>query len=114
MGDFPVGLPSESGQTSVCPIMNSDFLRELMRRRVPQMVGLYLAAGWGLLEFTDWAAGRFGFSGSLEDAVVVSWAILLPVVAILVWKWGAPGPLPLPDPFSDPQTVRWLSSPSST
>ena len=79
--------------------MNRDFLQELLRRRVPQLVGLYLAAGWGLLEFTDWATGRFGLSGSLEDAVVVSWAILLPAVASLAWRWGAPGATPLTRPI---------------
>ncbi len=71
--------------------MSRKFLKELLRRRVPQIVGLYLAAGWGLLEFTDWATNRFGLSAFLEDAVVVSWAVLLPLVAGLAWRWGAPG-----------------------
>jgi len=62
-----------------------------MRRRVPSIVGLYLAAGWGLLEFTDWATSRFGLPPFFEDGVVVSWAVLLPLVATLAWKWGAPG-----------------------
>jgi TolB-like protein len=84
--------------------MNRDFLRELTRRRVPQLVGLYLAAGWGLLEFTDWATGRFGLSGILEDAVVVSWAALLPVVAVLAWRWGAPGASALTRPILRPPT----------
>ena len=61
--------------------MNREFFRELMRRRVPSIVGLYLAAGWGLLEFTDWATTRFDLPDSLEDGVVVTWAVLLPLVA---------------------------------
>jgi len=71
--------------------MNRAFIRELMRRRVPSVVGLYLAAGWGLLEFTDWATGRFAIPISLEDWVVVTWIVLLPLVAILSWRWGATG-----------------------
>lgn len=71
--------------------MNGEFLRELMRRRVPSIVGLYLAAGWGLLEFTDWATGRFEIPASLQDGVVVTWVVLLPLVATLAWRWGAPG-----------------------
>lgn len=72
--------------------MKREFLRELMRRRVPSIVGLYLAAGWGLLEFTDWATNRFDLPNSLEDGVVMTWVVLLPLVIGLAWKWGAPGP----------------------
>lgn len=82
--------------------MSREFLREVTRRRVPQLVGLYLAAGWGLLEFTDWATGRFGLSGVLEDAVVVLWAVLLPVVTGLAWRWGAPGASALTRPVLRP------------
>ena len=42
--------------------MSANLVSELLRRRVPQVVGVYLAAGWGLLEFTDWATGRFALS----------------------------------------------------
>ena len=42
---------------------------------MPSVVGIYLAAGWGLLEFTDWATGRFGLTESLETALVVTWAV---------------------------------------
>jgi TolB-like protein/Flp pilus assembly protein TadD len=71
--------------------MDRRFLTEVLRRRLPQILGLYLAAGWGLLEFTDWATGRFDLSNSLADTVVVTWLALLLPVAILAWKWGAPG-----------------------
>ncbi len=84
--------------------MSRDFFGELMRRRVPQIVGLYLAAGWGLLEFTDWATSRFGLLEFWEDAVVASWALLLPVVASLAWRWGAPGTSPLPRPLQQSPT----------
>ena len=71
--------------------MNREFLRELVRRKVPSLVGLYLAAGWGLLEFTDWATGRFELPVSLQDGVVVTWAVLLPLVTGMAWRWGAGG-----------------------
>ncbi len=79
--------------------MNREFLRELMRRRVPSIVGLYLAAGWGLLEFTDWATTRFDLPETLEDWLVVSWAVLLPFVAAMAWKWGRPGASLPPKPI---------------
>jgi len=62
--------------------------RQLLRRRVPQVVGVYLAAGWGLLEFTDWATGRFAASAGLEDLVMAAWVVGLPIIATLAWKLG--------------------------
>lgn len=29
-------------------------VRNLMDRRVPQIFGLYVAGGWGFLQFVDW------------------------------------------------------------
>ncbi|MDP2470423.1 MAG: tetratricopeptide repeat protein [Candidatus Palauibacterales bacterium] len=70
--------------------MSARLVNELLRRRVPQVIGVYLAAGWGLLEFTDWATGRFALSAGVEDFVVVSWALLLPIIAGAAWRFGAP------------------------
>jgi adenylate cyclase len=75
--------------------MNREFLRELMGRKVPSVVGLYLATGWGLLEFTDWATGRFDLPESLETGLVVVWVVFFPLVAVLAWKWGKAGSSPL-------------------
>lgn len=69
----------------------ADFGRELMRRRVPQIVGAYLAGGWILLEFTDWTVNRYVLSGHVTDFVVAAWLLLLPAVAILAWNHGSPG-----------------------
>jgi tetratricopeptide (TPR) repeat protein len=69
----------------------ADFGRELLKRRVPQIVGAYLAGGWILLEFTDWAVNRYVLSAHVTDFVVASWLLLLPAVAILAWNHGSPG-----------------------
>jgi hypothetical protein len=37
-------------------------LRELFRRRVPQILGAYLASGWIVLEFTDWLTELFSLT----------------------------------------------------
>jgi len=68
-----------------------DFGKELMRRRVPQIVGAYLAGGWILLEFTDWTVSRYVLSPHLTDFVVASWLLLLPAVAMIAWNHGKPG-----------------------
>jgi len=74
--------------------MSGSLIPELFRRRVPHIVGVYLAAGWGLLEFTDWASRRFDVPFALTDLVVVLWLICLPLVILIAWRWGlrAPGP----------------------
>jgi TolB-like protein/Tfp pilus assembly protein PilF len=66
-------------------------LSELLHRRVPQIVGVYLAAGWGILEFTDWAVGRFGASSRWIVGVLIVWLGLLPAVIVVAWKFGRPG-----------------------
>jgi TolB-like protein/Flp pilus assembly protein TadD len=89
------------------------FLRELVRRRVPSVVGLYLAGGWGLLEFTGWAAGRFNLSNNLEIGLVAMWGLLLPAVTAAAWKWGGPAlslthgvtPQLEPSPHPGPSTL---------
>lgn len=95
--------------------MSFSFARELLRRRVPQVVGVYLAAGWGLLEFTDWAVGRFAASSAATDLVVGTWVVFLPVITLLAWRYGDPSrprrsavdtPPAVPD---DPATAATVS-----
>ncbi len=62
-----------------------------MRRRVPHIVGAYFAGGWILLEFTDWAVGRWVLSPHITDFVVTAWLFMIPAVALLAWTHGAPG-----------------------
>jgi TolB-like protein/Flp pilus assembly protein TadD len=54
-------------------------------------VGLYLAVGWGILEFTDWAITQWGIPDLLDNAVVLTWAVFLIPVILMAWRWGAPG-----------------------
>jgi hypothetical protein len=46
-----------------------------MRRRVPHILGAYFAGGWILLEFTDWAVGRWVLSPHITDFVVTAWLL---------------------------------------
>ncbi|MCL7969134.1 MAG: tetratricopeptide repeat protein [marine benthic group bacterium] len=63
--------------------------QELLRRRVPQVAGVYLAAGWALLEFTDWAVGRFELSGRVTDILIALVLFGLPLVIVFAWRLGA-------------------------
>lgn len=66
-------------------------LKELLRRRVPQILGVYLAVGWGALEFIDWLVNRYLLSPHLIDFVLLTWAAMTPGVLLLAWFHGAPG-----------------------
>ena len=46
-------------------------LRDLLRRRVPHVLGIYLAGGWGLLEFSDFAVLHFGLAAAWTTRIMV-------------------------------------------
>ena len=66
--------------------------KALLDRRVPQLTGVYLAASWGLVEFTSFAVGQFALSPAIASLVFMLLLMLIPVVVILAWRHGAPGP----------------------
>lgn len=59
------------------------------RRAVWQVLGIYLAGAWGLLEFLDWLTLRFGLTPSIVTAALVLLALGLPVALTLAWRRGA-------------------------
>jgi adenylate cyclase len=63
---------------------------EAVHRRVPHVVGFYLAAGWGVLEFISWAADRAVVPDRVVDVVFLIWVLLLPLAAYLAWRGFAP------------------------
>ena len=63
-------------------------VEELLRRRVPQVVGFYLAAGWALIEFSDWAVGRFAVSTRITDVLIAVLLFALPFVVLAAWRLG--------------------------
>lgn len=61
---------------------------DIHRRSVWQVLGIYLAAGWGLLEFLDWIVARFDLPAVLTTGALIVLAAGLPAVAVLAWRWG--------------------------
>ncbi len=70
----------------------SSLTRQLLRRRVPHFVGLYLVGSWAFLEFTDWAVKQFTLSPVVSTFVLSLLLLLLPSVVWLAWHHAAPGP----------------------
>jgi tetratricopeptide (TPR) repeat protein len=66
-------------------------LGELFRRRVPQIVGLYMVGSWGFVEAVDWAVEQYLLSPHITNFVVALLLLLLPSVLVLAWRYGAPG-----------------------
>ncbi len=67
-------------------------LKQLLRRRVPHFLGLYLVGSWAFLEFVDFAVRQYGLSTVLSTFVLSLLLLLLPTVVWLSWHHGAPGP----------------------
>lgn len=95
--------------------MTGRFWSELLRRRIPQVAGIYLAAGWGVLEFTQWAVAQFQLPASLVLWLAGLLAVLLPVPVVLAWRLGGqPDPdgdasaLPSTTPAPPPRSVAVL------
>ena len=73
-------------------------VRELFRRRVPQFLGLYVAATWMMIEIGDWMIDRFGLNQYITSYIFIGMAFFLPSVIYLAYQYGKPGK----DPFQRP------------
>ncbi|MEM7610592.1 MAG: tetratricopeptide repeat protein [Pseudomonadota bacterium] len=67
------------------------FFAELIHRRVPQYLGLYIAGVWLSIEIGDWIKDQFTLPLHLTAYLFVFLAVLLPSVALIAWTHGAPG-----------------------
>ncbi|MEM9300562.1 MAG: tetratricopeptide repeat protein [Pseudomonadota bacterium] len=65
--------------------------RELLRRRVFQILGVYLGISFAAFEFTGIIVERYGLSDRLIDVFLVLLLSMLPTVIMLAWFHGAPG-----------------------
>ena len=63
----------------------------LMHRRVPQLVGMYIAATWLVIELGDWMTERFNLPATLTSYVFVAMLAMLPAVVLFSYNHGAPG-----------------------
>ncbi len=50
-----------------------------------------MAAGWGLVEFTNYLVDRYVLSPYLPDLALLTWALMVPTVLMLAYFHGRPG-----------------------
>ena len=76
----------------------TSFLGELLKRRVPQIAGLYIAATWMMIEIGDWMIERFHLSEHITSYIFVGMVVFIPSVFYLAYQYGKPGH----DPWKKP------------
>lgn len=69
----------------------TSFVKELVSRRVPQVVIGYLLAVAGLVPFVDWTVNRYMLSPHLTDLVLLLFICTFPSVALIAYYHGKPG-----------------------
>jgi hypothetical protein len=82
----PLNCPASTQMTE-----NSSITESLMHRRVPQFVGMYIAATWLVIELGDWVTERFNLPAELTSYVFVAMLVMLPAVVLFSYTHGAPG-----------------------
>ncbi len=69
----------------------TSLFKQLIQRRVFQIVGIYLGAIVAMMEFTGMVVERYGVSDHWVDLVLAGMVSFIPAVLILAWRHGAPG-----------------------
>jgi tetratricopeptide (TPR) repeat protein len=67
------------------------FFDELIRRRVPQFLALYLGVAWGIVQFINFLEDRYALSPHLTDFALLGLALLIPSVVLFTYNHGRPG-----------------------
>jgi tetratricopeptide (TPR) repeat protein len=65
--------------------------RDLLERRVPQVLAIYAGAGWGIVQFISFIEDRYGLSPHWTDITLLGLALLLPGVILFTYTHGRPG-----------------------
>jgi tetratricopeptide (TPR) repeat protein len=65
--------------------------KDLVERRVPQYVAVYLGACWALVEFLSFAEERYGLARAWTDMLLLALALLIPSVIVYTYNHGRPG-----------------------
>lgn len=72
-------------------VHKKSFVSELLERRIPQILGMYIAAVWLAVEIGDWMSERFDVPAQFSSYVFVIMIAFLPLVGLLAWGHGRPG-----------------------
>ena len=71
--------------------MKKSFIKELLHRRIPQIIGSYFIASITMVLFLDWLKINYGFPEEYITLALFGAVSILPSVIILAYFHGAPG-----------------------
>ena len=69
----------------------ASLVRNLVERRVPHSVALYIGVSWGCVQFTHFVVNEFLLSPHWTRVVLATILLFLPTVLMLAWFHGRPG-----------------------
>ena len=67
------------------------FIKELIHRRIPHIIGSYLIAGTSFILFVDWLVNRYTLPEYYTTLCLFGVIAIMPSVIILAYFHGAPG-----------------------
>ena len=71
--------------------MKKSLIKNLLDRRMPQIIGSYFVGATTLILFVDWLIAKYGFSDNILQFTWFGLISILPSVLILAYFHGAPG-----------------------
>lgn len=69
----------------------NNILEEIIARRIPHIIGMYIAAVWLAVEISDWMSSKFEISALLSTMVFIGLLTMLPSIIMVAWGHGRPG-----------------------
>ena len=73
-------------------VSKQTFLKELFNRRVPQIIGIYIATTWMMIEIGDWIVERFFLAAEITSYIFIGMITFTPSIILLAYQYGRPGP----------------------
>jgi tetratricopeptide (TPR) repeat protein/TolB-like protein len=70
------------------------FFKDLLRRRVPQILGIYLAAHYVIIKLMEWLVRQYPLSPHLPVFSLVALSSIIPTILLLAYFHGRPGRYP--------------------
>ncbi|MCK4828276.1 hypothetical protein KA005_71770 [bacterium] len=81
----------ETGSEKPVPSEGTPFFKDLLKRRVPHIMGGYLAASWIIIVFMDWLVKLYPISPHLVEFCLVAMVSIIPTVLLVAYYHGKPG-----------------------
>lgn len=66
-------------------------INAIIKRRLPQILGVYIAGLWLCVEIADWLSERFNIFPDFSAYVFIVLLSMIPAVIFIAWEHGRPG-----------------------